>query len=110
MGICATCAISDVEKGEYRTVKNEASIDSRHLATKFFETSGKTSMVVGHRGGFFGPENSLKGFRGAIQNKLEAIEFDIWLSKDNVPMILHGGNTGEMDHYMMPDRRVFQMT
>ena len=67
-------------------------------------------MVVGHRGGFFGPENSMKGFRGAIKNKLEAIEFDIWLSKDNVPMILHGGDTGELDHYMMPDQRVFQLT
>jgi len=51
-------------------------------------------MVIGHRGGFFGPENSMKGFRGAVENNLEGIEFDVWLSKDNVPMVLHGGDDG----------------
>ena len=34
-------------------------------------------MVLGHRGGFFGPENSMKGFRGAIENNLDGIEFDV---------------------------------
>ena len=34
-------------------------------------------MVVGHRGGFLGPENSMKGFRAAIDNSLEGIEFDV---------------------------------
>ena len=52
---------------------------------------GVRTLVIGHRGGFFGPENSMKGFRGAIDNNLEGIEFDVWLSKDNVPMVLHGG-------------------
>ena len=37
-------------------------------------------MVVGHRGGFLGPENSLKGFQAAIDAKLEAIEFDVSIS------------------------------
>ena len=32
---------------------------------------------MGHRGGFFGPENSMSGFKGAIDNKLEGIEFDV---------------------------------
>ena len=53
-------------------------------------------MVIGHRGGFFGPENSMKGFQGAIVNNLEGIEFDVWLSKDGVPMILHGGSDGQL--------------
>ena len=34
-------------------------------------------MVIGHRGGYFGPENSMKSFRGAIANNLEGIEFDV---------------------------------
>ena len=51
-------------------------------------------MVIGHRGGFFGPENSMKTFRAAIENKLEGIEFDVWLSKDHVPMVIHGGDNG----------------
>jgi len=67
-------------------------------------------MVVGHRGGFFGPENSMKGFRGAVENKLEGIEFDVWLSKDNVPMVLHGGDDGQLTKYGLPDERVFQWT
>ena len=32
---------------------------------------------MAHRGGSFGPENSLKTFRGAIENKVEGIEFDV---------------------------------
>ena len=35
------------------------------------------TMVIGHRGGSFGPENSLKTFRGAVENGLEGIEFDV---------------------------------
>jgi len=56
-------------------------------------------MVIGHRGGSFGPENSLKCFEGAIANNLEGIEFDVWLSKDNVLMVLHGGKNGELSDY-----------
>ncbi len=67
-------------------------------------------MVIGHRGGFFGPENSMKGFHGAVENNLEGIEFDVWLSKDNVPMVLHGGDDGELCKYGLPDERVFQWT
>ena len=65
-------------------------------------------MVVGHRGGFFGPENSIKGFRGAIENNLEGIEFDVWLSKDNVPMVLHGGSDGQLVLYGLEEERCFQ--
>ena len=57
------------------------------------------TMVVGHRGGLFGPENSMKGFRKAIDNKLEGIEFDVWLSADNVPMVIHGGSDGNLNIY-----------
>jgi len=56
-------------------------------------------MVIGHRGGSFGPENSLKCFEGAIANNLEGIEFDVWLSKDNILMVLHGGKNGELSDY-----------
>ena len=71
-----------------------------HLVTRFAKEkgmdNGKRTMVVGHKGGFFGPENSIKAFRGAIDNNLEGIEFDVWLSKDNVLMVLHGGDDGEL--------------
>ena len=49
-----------------------------HVISKFAR-GGKRTMVIGHRGGFFGPENSMKSFQGAIANNLEGIEFDVSL-------------------------------
>ena len=48
----------------------------KHLAYKFTEKGNRT-MVIGHRGGGFGPENSLMSFEGAIKNGVEGIEFDV---------------------------------
>ena len=53
---------------------------NQHLAYRFAQETGKRTMVVGHRGGFLGPENSLKGFQAAIDAGLEAIEFDVSIS------------------------------
>jgi len=54
----------------------EDSFANMHLIQRF-ALSGKRTMVIGHRGGFFGPENSIKGFKGAIANNIEGIEFDV---------------------------------
>ena len=48
----------------------------KHLVYKFTENGNRT-MVIGHRGGGFGPENSLMSFEGAIKNGIEGIEFDV---------------------------------
>ncbi|UQS84843.1 glycerophosphodiester phosphodiesterase [Apilactobacillus apisilvae] len=48
------------------------------------------SLVFGHRG--FPdkyPENSLQGFRYAINHHIDGIEFDVHLTKDNIPVIIH---------------------
>lgn len=73
------------------TASTTANWQDNHLFMKLKQSVGGGPLIFGHRGGFFGPENSIKGFQGAIDNKLEGIEFDIWLSKDKVPMVLHGG-------------------
>lgn len=52
----------------------------------------------------------MKGFRGAVEHRLEGIEFDVWLSKDKVPMILHGGSDGQLELYGLNDERVFDWT
>ena len=65
---------------------------------------------MAHRGGNFGPDNSMKNFRGAISNKLEGVEFDVWLSADNVPVVMHGGDEGQLSQYGMPDEFVFERT
>ena len=33
--------------------------------------------MIAHNGGNFGPDNSMKNFKGAIENKVEGIEFDV---------------------------------
>ena len=42
-------------------------------------------------------ENTLEAFKRAIFYKLESIELDVWLTKDNIPVIYHGfGDFGEL--------------
>ncbi|TPR39225.1 glycerophosphodiester phosphodiesterase family protein [Apilactobacillus micheneri] len=48
------------------------------------------TLIFGHRG-FPAeyPENSIQGFRYAINHHIDGIEFDVHLTKDNVPVIIH---------------------
>lgn len=50
-------------------------------------------LVEGHRGACaLYPENTLLSFEKAIEMGVDAVEFDIWLSKDKVPVLMHDGN------------------
>ena len=53
----------------------------------------KKVLVEGHRG-FCAlyPENTLLSFEKAIELGVDAIEFDVWLSSDKVPVLMHDGN------------------
>ena len=48
--------------------------------------------VEGHRGacGLY-PENTLLSYRKAMEMGVDAIEFDIWLTSDKVPVLMHDG-------------------
>ena len=50
-------------------------------------------LVEGHRG-FCAeyPENTLISFEAALDLGVDGIEFDIWLTKDKVPVLIHDGN------------------
>lgn len=50
-------------------------------------------FVEGHRGvcALF-PENTLLSFEKAIEMGVDSIEFDVWLSLDKVPVLMHEGN------------------
>lgn len=53
----------------------------------------KPVYTEGHRG-FCAlyPENTLLSFEKAIELGVDAVEFDVWLSKDKVPVLMHDGN------------------
>jgi glycerophosphoryl diester phosphodiesterase len=53
----------------------------------------KNIIVEGHRG-FCAryPENTLPSFEAALELGVDAIEFDVWLTSDKVPMLMHDGN------------------
>lgn len=58
---------------------------------------GHKIFVEGHRGvnrEFY--QNSMKSFSQAIKYGLDSMELDIWLTKDKIPVILHGGNEGQL--------------
>ena len=50
-------------------------------------------FIEGHRG-FCAkyPENTMVSFRAALDLKIDAFEFDVWLSSDKVPVLMHDGN------------------
>ena len=71
-------AVSDLTDGSSTVCSAySSSFMESHLFTRLKQRVNGSTVIIGHRGGFFGPENSMKGFRGAIENKLEGIEFDV---------------------------------
>jgi len=54
----------------------------------------KNIIVEGHRGyAAKYPENTMISYKAAIELGVDAIEFDVWLTKDKVPVLIHDGNT-----------------
>lgn len=50
-------------------------------------------IVEGHRGYCAKyPENTLISFEAALELGVDAVEFDVWLSKDKIPIIMHDGS------------------
>ena len=50
-------------------------------------------LTEGHRGYCAAfPENTLPSFEAALALGVDAIEFDVWLTADKVPVLMHDGN------------------
>ncbi len=57
-------------------------------STNFIKNKG--FLVIGHRGvPSLKPENTMESFRTAIDLGIKAVEFDVQLTKDGVPVIFH---------------------
>ncbi|WP_311407765.1 glycerophosphodiester phosphodiesterase [Liquorilactobacillus uvarum] len=77
----------------------------------------KHTLIFGHRGypqKF--PENSLAGFRYSIQHQIDGLEFDVHLTKDSVPVIIHDetidrttDGSGEVNSYTFTELRQFKL-
>lgn len=53
----------------------------------------KKIYVEGHRGACaLYPENTLLSFQKAMEMGVDAVEFDVWLTSDKVPVLMHDGN------------------
>lgn len=54
-------------------------------------------FIEGHRGvnrEFF--QNTIDSFKQAIKYNLDSIELDVWLTKDKIPIVIHGGFKGNL--------------
>jgi glycerophosphoryl diester phosphodiesterase len=58
--------------------------------TAIIAQSWEKTLVVGHRGGAaYAPENTLPAFEKGIESQANAVECDVWMSRDHVPMVMH---------------------
>lgn len=49
--------------------------------------------IIGHRGSsFYAPENTMIAFNESLYDGADGIEFDVCLSKDNHPVVIHDSN------------------
>jgi len=71
--------------------------------------------IEGHRGmGRYEPENTFQSFARSIDEELDGIELDVWLSKDKIPVVIHADIVDDVDGYIFFDngskRLVYEMT
>ena len=48
------------------------------------------TRIIGHRGAAgIAPDNTKEGITAALNEDVDGIEFDVWLTEDGVPMLMH---------------------
>ena len=78
---------------ESRSQKDQ--IDLIHTAR--YQKNLVNVLIDAHRGGNM-PENTIKTFLVMIDHGIPSIEFDVWYSKDKVPVVIHGVDQGVIGH------------
>ena len=57
-----------------------------------FSVGLRAPLILGHRGASaIAPENTLAAFSQALSDGADGIEFDVRLSRDGVPVVIHDG-------------------
>ena len=76
------------------------------------------TKIFGHRGypAKF-PENSLAGFRYVVAHQIDGVEFDVHLTSDRIPVIMHDetidrttDGTGRIVDYTLAELRQFKLS
>lgn len=77
-----------------RKTNNVKPIETESCTNDFITPLGET-MISGHRsGGGIAPENTLMAFKNCVERmslRLDVFEFDIHLTADGVPVLIHDG-------------------
>ncbi len=78
--------------------KENTNSQSHKSPTQTIETTKITKpLIEGHRGTILeANENTLEAFQRAIEIGCNSIEFDVWLTSDKVPMVIHGDENGSI--------------
>ena len=77
----------------------EAATQARHRPR--VRSVARWPITFGHRGAqAYAPENTIEGFRLALDQQAGALETDAWLARDGVPVLVHDATIGP------PGRRV----
>lgn len=53
-------------------------------------------IVLSHRGSIYGVENTLESIQGAIDAKAAYVEVDVYLSADDIPVVVHDSNLNRL--------------
>jgi glycerophosphoryl diester phosphodiesterase len=72
---------------------------------------GNKPYIESHRGcNKEEPENTLAAFRKSIEYECDSIELDIWLSKDNIPMVIHCTEEGDIGETTNGEGKINNLT
>src|ERR1051326_8358669 len=64
--------------------------EAERTQPKLFREPTRPFLRIGHRGfPAVAPENTIASFKKAVEVGVDMIEFDVVLSKDHVPIVLH---------------------
>lgn len=86
---------------EYEWKSPEWAHDFAEKTQQFMKSDGRV-MVIGHRGDIESyPENSIEGIISAAKRGVDAIEIDIWQSKDGVYVLNHDKSLSETTDWLI---------
>lgn len=87
------CAIHGLTYSHSFRIEFRQSKVTKH--SPFFSSGWPFPRIVAHRGGgICAPENTLAALRRGAQYGFHAVEFDVMLSKDSIPVLMHDPDFG----------------